>query len=194
MIGAGPGPRALGLTERAQDACAKILRERAHPRGGGSLHSGGGKSGPVPQMIRTRWASDVARILSMIFARRFSIVRRPSPKVAPISRLDLPSISIRATACSPLDKRAQRVSRSLRAGRRFDPLQIAHQRLFNARDKILALHRLLHEVQCAALHRFDRRRHVGITGDDDYRQIDAALGQCGLYVESLHALHAQIQQ
>ncbi len=93
---------------------------------------------------------------------------------------------------------------ALRKGRkpRFDvsaarafgpPLRVARQRLANVLDQQLLAERLFEKLGGARLQRPHRDRHVAVPGDDDDRQVRAALHQHTLHFQPAHARHAHVE-
>src|SRR5262249_11316320 len=67
------------------------------------------------------------------------------------------------------------------------------ERLSYAIEQELITEGLLDEVDRAGLHRAHRHRYLGVSGDDDGRELDAAPRELGLEIESAHPRHAHVQ-
>src|SRR5262249_39061278 len=67
------------------------------------------------------------------------------------------------------------------------------ERLSYAIEQELIAEGLLDEVDRAGLHRAYRHGHLGVSGDDDGRELDAAPRELGLEIETAHPRHAHVQ-
>jgi hypothetical protein len=78
----------------------------------------------------------------------------------------------------------------------FQRLQRRIQRMLDAVDQRVVRERLLAEIEGAALHRVDSRRHVGMAGQEDHRhrRQQAALHQPVEQHQPAGAGHAHVQQ
>ena len=78
------------------------------------------------------------------------------------------------------------------ASLQFGPLAIDAQAILDAFDQLLRGKRLLEKIECPAAHCAHHRLNLGISGNEDHRQIDAAPAQFILQFQPAHARHAQV--
>src|SRR5262245_29809543 len=67
------------------------------------------------------------------------------------------------------------------------------ERVEDGAQQPVLLERLLDEIERAFLHRLDRHRHVAVPGEEDDRDVDAALEKLLLEREAGHPWHAHVE-